>query len=133
MRRRSFQSSKAGIASARITLPPPPSNGSSAHAGAGGAPASIMGKFLAVLIVAGLGGLYYHQTHQTTEPGQSDKKPASAEKVTASTTAPASASTVRQSGTPAPPSQHNWMKRSLDRASDAANQSRAQTQRSQDP
>ena len=38
-----------------------------------------------------------------------------------------------QPQTPAEPSEHNWMKRSLDRASDVAHQSRERTKASQDP
>jgi hypothetical protein len=80
-----------------------------------------MGKFLAVLIVAGLGGLYYYQTHPRAATAPEEKP------------APATQAAASKPQAPAQPSEHNWMKRSLDRASEVAHQSRARTQQSQDP
>jgi len=81
-----------------------------------------MGKTAVVLVAVGLGGLFYYQTHHSAPPAQPEKPVASAP--------------VSEVAKPRPSgqaSEYNWMKRSLDRASDVAHQSRAQTQKSQDP
>jgi hypothetical protein len=80
-----------------------------------------MGKTAVILVAVGLGGLFYYQRHHSAPPDQPEK-PAAAAQVAKEQPQPS-----RQ------PSEHNWMKRSLDRASDVAHQSRAQTQKSQDP
>jgi hypothetical protein len=80
-----------------------------------------MGKTAVILVAVGLGGLFYYQRHHSVPPDQPEKPAASAQVAKA------------QSKPPSQPSEHNWMKRSLDRASDVAHQSRAQTQKSQDP
>jgi hypothetical protein len=75
-------------------------------------------RFLPFLIILGLGIAYLWQKHN--EPPPVAAKPA------ASVSQP----------TPAPrgeASEHNWMKRSLDRARDVTEKSRAQTKQSQDP
>jgi hypothetical protein len=81
-----------------------------------------MGKTVVVFLAVGLGGLFYFQKHHSAPPDQPEK-PATSVRVTEAPKPQA----------PAQPSEHNWMKRSLDRASDVAHQSRAQTQKSQDP
>jgi hypothetical protein len=76
-----------------------------------------------VLITAGcLGAIFYYQKHH--EPATA------AATTTAVQSAPANPS---QATAQQPVSEHNWMKRSLDRATEVRNQSRAQTQQSQDP
>ncbi len=81
-----------------------------------------MRAFLAVLVVAGLGGLFYYQKHPSAE-------------VTSTNSAPAKASAQVAEATPAPrqPSEHNWMKRSLDRATEVRGQARTGTGQAQDP
>jgi hypothetical protein len=81
-----------------------------------------MGKTVFVLVAVGLGGLFYYQKHQSVLPEHPEKPTASVQ-----------VSEVAKPQPPAQPSEHNWMKRSLDRASDVAHQSRARTQQSQDP
>ncbi len=81
-----------------------------------------MRAFLVVLIAIGLGFLYYRQKH-------SEAPPAVPTKPAVTTSQPAQL-------TPAPrgqASEYNWMKRSLDRAKDVTEQSRAQTKQAQDP
>ena len=85
-----------------------------------------MRPFLIFVIVAGLGFLFLRQTQNETPPATA--KAIATQSVTAKAT-PAPL-------TPAPrgqASQYNWMKRSLDRARDVTEQSRAQTQESQKP
>ena len=81
-----------------------------------------MRTFLIMLLLGGLGAVYLWQKHsETPKPEQ-----------TTSVTHTASAATA----TPVPPdqvSEHNWMKRSLDRARDVTQQARAKTKESQDP
>jgi len=77
-----------------------------------------MRSFLIFVVVAGLGAIYLWQRH--------------AETAAATTTAP---NVVVQSK-PAPSatvSEHDWMKRSLDRAADVAGKARQQTKEAQDP
>jgi len=83
-----------------------------------------MGKTAVVLVAVALGGLFYYQRHHSAPPDQPEKQVTSAHVVEVAKPQPQA---------PAQPSEHNWMKRSLDRASDVAHQSRAQTQKSQDP
>jgi len=85
-----------------------------------------MRAFLIFVIVAGLGFVFLHQRQNETPPATA--KSAATQSVAARPT-PAAL-------TPAPrgqASQYNWMKRSLDRARDVTEQSRAQTQESQKP
>jgi uncharacterized alpha/beta hydrolase family protein len=85
-----------------------------------------MRAFLIFLIVAGLGFVFLRQRQSETPSPQA--KPIATQSVGAKPT-PAVL-------TPAPrgqASEYNWMKRSLDRARDVTEQSRAQTQESQKP
>jgi hypothetical protein len=85
-----------------------------------------MRPYLTFLVIAGLGALYYWQKHETMQPAIT-AKPAASQNAVAQPT---------QSTQPTQPpqiSEHNWMKRSLDRASDVAQKARAQTKESQDP
>jgi hypothetical protein len=80
-----------------------------------------MRKFLLLLILGG-GALYLWQ--KNNEAPQPMPPSAVAHAATAAT------------ATPVPPdqvSEHNWMKRSLDRARDVTQQARARTKESQDP
>jgi hypothetical protein len=79
-----------------------------------------MRAFLIFAVVAGLGFLYLrHKQSETPPVGAQSAKPAA---VAALTPAPRGVA-----------SEHNWMKRSLDRARDVTEQSRAQTQDAQKP
>jgi uncharacterized alpha/beta hydrolase family protein len=85
-----------------------------------------MRAFLIFVIVAGLGFIFLRQRQNETPSPQA--KPIATQSVGAKPTP-----TVL---TPAPrgqASEYNWMKRSLDRARDVTEQSRAQTQESQKP
>jgi hypothetical protein len=85
-----------------------------------------MRPFLIFVIVAGLGFVFLCQRQNETPPATA--KAIATQSVAAKPT-PAAL-------TPAPrgqASQYNWMKRSLDRARDVTEQSRAQTQESQKP
>jgi hypothetical protein len=86
-----------------------------------------MRGFLIFVVVIGLGVLYYWQKHH--EPAATATvKPAAAHS--------SSSQSTGSQPSPAPErsvSEHNWMKRSIDRASDVAKQSRQRTQQSQDP
>ena len=76
---------------------------------------------LIFLVIAGLG--YFFLRQKQDGPSAPEAKPVATQSVAAKLT-------------PAPPgqaSEHNWMKRSLDRARDVRDQSRAQTQESQKP
>lgn len=75
--------------------------------------------FLAVVIIA-LAVWWYEKHHE--EP-----------KLPAQPKASASQPAVSQPAQASPPSEVNWMKRSLDRAHDVAKKARAQTAESQDP
>jgi hypothetical protein len=82
-----------------------------------------MRAFAVVVILAGLGGVYLWQ--KKGEPTQPAAPPPVAQHTgatSASGTAP-----VREV------SEHNWMKRSLDRTRDVRDQARTQTKESQDP
>ena len=81
-----------------------------------------MRGLLIVVIIVGLGYFFLRQKQSETSPSAADK--------------PVAAQSVEAKLTPAPrgqASEHNWMKRSLDRARDVTEQSRAQTQDSQKP
>jgi hypothetical protein len=83
-----------------------------------------MRGFLIFLVVAGLGFAFLRQ--KQNQASSATAKPA------AQTQAQPPAAQL----TPAPrgqASEHNYMKRALDRAADVRDQSRAQTQQSQDP
>ena len=85
-----------------------------------------MRAFLIFVIVAGLGFVFLRQR-------QSEMPPATATPVATQSVA---GKPTPAALTPAPrgqASQYNWMKRSLDRARDVTEQSRAQTQESQKP
>ena len=85
-----------------------------------------MRAFLIFVIVAGLGFVFLRQRQHEMPPATA--KPVATQSVAAKPT-PAAL-------TPAPrgqASEYNWMKRSLDRAHDVTEQSRAQTQESQKP
>ena len=85
-----------------------------------------MRAFLIFVIVAGLGFVFLRQRQNEMLPATA--KPVATQSVAAKPT-PAPL-------TPAPrgqASEYNWMKRSLDRARDVTEQSRAQTQESQNP
>jgi len=87
-----------------------------------------MRRFLPVLIIAGLGLVYLWQ--KQNEASSPTPKP----NQTQTATARARPSTPQL--TPAPrgqASEHNWMKRSLDRAATVRDQARSQTKESQDP
>jgi hypothetical protein len=78
-----------------------------------------MRSFLVFAVLAGFGAIYLWQKHNEAPPN-AGKPPA------VSVTQP----------TPAPrgqASEYNWMKRSLDRARDVVEKSRAQTKESQEP
>jgi hypothetical protein len=83
-----------------------------------------MRTFLVLLIAGGLGVLFYHQKHQT---------PAAAEVKTVANSPATQPSKPGQPAEPRPVSEHNWMKRSLDRATEVRDQARTQTQQSQNP
>jgi hypothetical protein len=90
------------------------------------APKQRMRGFLIFVLVAGVVFVYLRQKQSETPPATA--KPI-ATQVVGAKPAPAPL-------TPAPrgqASEHNWMKRSLDRARDVTEQSRAQTQESQKP
>jgi hypothetical protein len=84
-------------------------------------------RFLPFLIIAGLGIVYvWQKQNESTAPTPAAAKPAAA----------VSHATPSAELTPAPrgvASEHNWMKRALDRAADVRDKSRAQTKESQDP
>jgi len=85
-----------------------------------------MRAFLIFVIVAGLGFVFLRQR-------QNEMPPATAKPVVTQSVAAKPTPTPL---TPAPrgqASEYNWMKRSLDRARDVTEQSRAQTQESQKP
>jgi hypothetical protein len=82
-----------------------------------------MRPFLTFLVIAGLGALYYWQKHEAIQP-PIKPKPATSQNAALQPTQPTQPPQV---------SEHNWMKRSLDRASDVAQKVRAQTKESQEP
>jgi hypothetical protein len=84
-----------------------------------------MRGFIIFLVIVGVGYFFLRQR-------QSDTLPATTKTVTAQSVGakPAPAALTPPRGQA---SEHNWMKRSLDRARDVRDQSRAQTQESQKP
>ena len=85
-----------------------------------------MRGFLIFVLIAGLAFVFLRQK-------QNETPPATAKSVAAQ---PLAAKSTPAPLTPAPrgqASEHNWMKRSLDRARDVTEQSRAQTQERQKP
>ena len=85
-----------------------------------------MRAFLIFVIVAGLGFVFLRQRQNETPPATA--KSVATQSVAAKATPAALTSAPRGQA-----SQYNWMKRSLDRARDVTEQSRAQTQESQKP
>ena len=82
-----------------------------------------MRTFLVILVAAGLGGVFYYQRHSGTEASASNSGGPK----------PVTTHVVQTTTTKTEPSEHNWMKRSLDRATEVRDQARARTQQSQDP
>jgi hypothetical protein len=85
-----------------------------------------MRGFIIFLVIVGVGYFFLRQR-------QSDAPPATTKTVALQSAGAKPATAVL---TPAPrgqASEHDWMKRSLDRARDVRDQSRAQTQESQKP
>jgi hypothetical protein len=90
------------------------------------APKTSMRALVIVLIIAGLGFVFWRQKESEVPPAPGQAAPA---QVAGSKPTPAAL-------TPAPrgqASKYNFMKRALDRARDVTEQSRAQTQESQNP
>ena len=85
-----------------------------------------MKSFLIFAAFAGLTVLYFWQKHHETPPPSAAAKPA----VSVSKPTPPAQLTPAPRGVA---SEHNWMKRSLDRAADVTEKARAQTKASQDP
>lgn len=83
--------------------------------------------FGTIVVLAALGGIFLWQRNgERSEAGNA----VSTALTRSATSSPAPAATARPSGEA---SEHNWMKRSLDRARDVRDQSRARTRDSQDP
>jgi hypothetical protein len=89
-----------------------------------------MRTFMVLLIAAGLGVLFYHQKHQ--QPAEVDAKTVAASQP-AKGTQPADPTVSNANGQPRTVSEHNWMKRSIDRATEVRDQARTQTAASQNP
>jgi uncharacterized alpha/beta hydrolase family protein len=85
-----------------------------------------MRAFLIFVIVAGLGFVFLRQRQNETPP--TTAKPTATQSFGAKPTPVVLAPAPRGQA-----SEYNWMKRSLDRARDVTEQSRAQTQESQKP
>jgi hypothetical protein len=84
-----------------------------------------MRAFVLFVIIVGLGGWFFYHKQPNTQPEPAQSQ---ASAVVKSTPAPVL--------TPAPrgqASEHNWMKRALDRAADVRDQTRRQTNESQEP
>jgi hypothetical protein len=81
-----------------------------------------MRPFLVVVMLVGLGALYLWQKQSET--------PSPTPVVSKSAAAPASQATATPKREV---SEHNWMKRSLDRASDVARKTRARADEAQEP
>ena len=88
-----------------------------------------MRAFIVLLIAGGLGFLFYHQKH----PGPEAIELKTANSQPAQATQSAQPAPAGNNAQPRPVSEHNWMKRSLDRATEVRDQARAQTQQSQNP
>jgi hypothetical protein len=79
------------------------------------------------ILVAGIGGGLFVWQKQHEQKAASAESPAATQQQTI---------TSKPTLTPAPrgqASEHNWMKRTLDRAADVRDQARAQTKEAQDP
>ena len=87
-----------------------------------------MRRYLPVLIIAGLGLVYLWQ--KQNEASSSGPKPNQTQTVTAKAKPPTPQLTAAPRGQA---SEHNWMKRALDRAATVRDQAREQTKESQDP
>jgi len=83
-----------------------------------------MRTFAILLVAGGLGGLFLWQKHHAPEAPANDK-PAIKQAAAASPGSSVAA--------PREPSEHNWMKRSLDRARDVRDQARSHTAENQKP
>jgi hypothetical protein len=90
-------------------------------------PLTNMRGFLLVVAAVGMSGVFYWQKNHAASAA-----PAKPDVVQTAPPLPPGSQheTITQSR---PVSEHNWMKRSLDRATDVRNTARAQTQQSQDP
>jgi len=88
-----------------------------------------MRTFLAFVVVAGLGLLYaWQKRHETTPVAQKEPLTHAVSSTPANPSTPTLASTpVREV------SEHNWMKRSIDRARDVTHEARTRTKEGQDP
>jgi uncharacterized iron-regulated membrane protein len=84
-----------------------------------------MRSFLVFVVFVGLGGVYLWQK-QPPAAATADAKPATVTKSSAA--APVSTAEPHRE-----PSEHNWMKRSLDRATAVRDQARGQTRAAQEP
>jgi hypothetical protein len=82
-----------------------------------------MRGFLILVVVVGLGAFFYWQKQREVQ-SPITPKPAISQSAATQPTQPTQPPQV---------SEHNWMKRSLDRASAVAEKARAQTKESQDP
>jgi len=84
-----------------------------------------MRSFIAIVVIAGLGGLYLWQKKgESPTVANTGSEPTAQHAPAAPVTAASPAHQV---------SEHNWMKRSLDRARDVRDQARTQTRDSQNP
>jgi hypothetical protein len=88
-----------------------------------------MRTFLAFVVIAGLGLLYaWQKRHEITPVAQQESLTHAVSSTPAKPTMPTLASTpVREV------SEHNWMKRSLDRARDVRDEARTRTKEGQNP
>lgn len=77
-----------------------------------------MRSLLIFVVMVGLGALFWWQKHNEASA------PATAQPVATTQVTPAPAATV---------SEHDWMKRSIDRATAVRDQARARTKEAQDP
>jgi hypothetical protein len=91
-----------------------------------------MRGFLILVVAVGLGVFFYKQKHSDDSATSSATAGSSPAKI-AQTAAAATPPPVSQPAQSQAPSGPNWMKRSLDRARDVRDQSRAQTQDAQNP
>jgi hypothetical protein len=83
-----------------------------------------MRGFIIFLLVAGVAFVYWRQQHNETPPAPAAANAAAQAKATPAPLTPAPRGQA---------SEYNWMKRSLDRARDVTEQSRARTQEAQKP
>ena len=83
-----------------------------------------MRALLVFMILAGLTGLFFYQKQNTAKPELAQSQPAAAKSAPVAELKPAPRGQA---------SEHNWMKRALDRAADVRDNARRQTKESQDP